>query len=455
MLVTWGFFILAFGVIFIFLVPPFQKADESTHFLRAAALHQGFFYCESKEGSNQFLVPEKYFLFIEHLDRDRIAAHYDEKFQPNKLKQVSESFRDRNNLSEWKGFCSLPFFAYILFCGSIILGEITGSLLVSFYLSRILAFIFFLGCVIYSYSVIKDSKLRLVVLSYSLLPMVVHQASSIGYDYLQLAIAPILFSLIVRMHTQDKVKMKSIVAFLIFMIIFLIAKPGYYFISFIFFLVPYKKISSSIPKYLVITFFYLSLCFLLGILVTLFYRNVGLFSGGNGINPLSQLKTLINYKFTFHLIRNTFNDYWDSYIRGFWGRFGWLDYGFSAYIYPLLSVSSMMTIYYTQKDKFFNDYIRIAIVSLITIVTTIGFIFLTTYLSWNQVGSSHIDGIQGRYFLVLVPTMCLFLGSIVRGFMTNKKFRYIFLWIILSLILIELILVVSNRYYDAFPLFFN
>jgi uncharacterized membrane protein len=447
LLVLWSIFIFLFSIIFIFLVPPFQKPDENAQFFRAAALQQGYLVCEKKEDVNQFLVPEKFFLFVEGAGTRRVAFNYNEKFQVNRLREINDSVKNRNQLVEWSGFCSLPFFAYIPFLASITFGEITGSLLVSFYLSRVIAFIFFVVCIIYSYSIIKNSKLRWVVLAYSLLPMVLHQASAVGYDYLQLALAPILFSLIVRMSLQKEVKLKEILKFLFFMVVFLIAKPGYYFVSLIFLLIPSQKISESKKKYLFTTFIYFLISFSCGILTAFFFRDVGLFDGSNGINPLIQIKTLLDLEFTYHLIRNTLNAYFDFYVRGFWGRFGWLDYDLPTYLYPLISFSCMVLVFYLQKDKIFKDYARIAIVSFGTIVTSIAFLFLTVYLTWNPVGNSHIVGIQGRYFLVLIPIIFLFLGSIVRGFVTNKKFRYILSILILSLILLELFLVVSDRYY--------
>ena len=61
------------------------------------------------------------------------------------------------------------------------------------------------------------------------------------------------------------------------------------------------------------------------------------------------------------------------------------------------------------KNKFSN---RQKIVLGIITVTVIGLIFCSLYVQWTQIESSEIQGIQGRYFIPIMPIMLLLLGDI-------------------------------------------
>jgi uncharacterized membrane protein len=50
---------------------------------------------------------------------------------------------------------------------------------------------------------------------------------------------------------------------------------------------------------------------------------------------------------------------------------------------------------------------------LIAALGCIELIFLVEYMTWTPVGATHIDGVQGRYFVPLLPLLTLLLGRIL------------------------------------------
>ena len=446
-LLSWISILCVFGLIFIFLVPPFQKPDENTHYFRAAALYNKEFTCQTSDSKDDFAIEKKYILFPEFLDTTRIAFKYDEKFNKNLIQAAEERVKDSNSVESFQGFCGLPFWGYIPYILTFFIGNTSGSLILGFYISRLLSFLFFLFCIVWSYKKLKKSKLRYFVVFYSLIPMVLHQVSAIGYDYLQLALAPVLFAYVFDFFTSSNVKKKDLILFFLVSVIFTIVKAGYYFLPFMFFLIPYRKISSSFKKYAFVSVTFIVAVFIVGLFTALFFRSVGSSaSHSSDVNPFLQLKNIMNITFLFKVLINTFKTHSLGIFKSFWGMFGWLDYSFPSYIYALLSSSMFLISFYVQKDKIFDSWFKLFYQSLLVLLLSVSFLLVSTYLLWSPVGANIINGIQGRYFLVLVPLGLVCLSSFLRGFLLSKKLRIGVVLVILSVLLFQTVRIILLRY---------
>ena len=248
-------FIFLFGLIWTFLVPPFQKADESTHYFRAVSVSRGEMTCSMGDVNNALEIPEKYFEFVENTGLGRMAYSYEEKTSINDILNASREV-DYNNkdIQAWGGFCSLSIIPYLLFAIPILIGNFADSFLLGFFLCRLLPFVFFFFSIIWSFRKIQYSRLRWVVILYALTPMVLHQASAIGYDYLNLSLIPILFALNMDFLVKKNIAISDILIFCSLLLIFILAKPGYYFVSLIYFLIPWRRITRDKLKYLIFSY---------------------------------------------------------------------------------------------------------------------------------------------------------------------------------------------------------
>ncbi len=444
--IFWIILLFIFGLVFIFLVPPFQKPDEIAHYYRAASLAQGEFTCNTSGDSSGFSLKEKYLVLPQIYETNRIAFHYEEKFDKDLLKNVDKSLDEKNGNVEFSNFCSLPFLPYIPFTISFWLSDLFNYVPLSFYLSRIIAFALFVVCILLSFNNLRKSKLEWVVVIYSLIPMVLHQASAIGYDYMNLALAPLIFSYVFKFLSEEEIKKKDMILFFIFSLLFVSVKAGYYFLPLIYFLIPYKRISKSKKKYLLITGVFLLSIVAIALFTTFASGYVSVASSTGNINAIEQLKNLFDIRFTLNLVRTTLNTNMVFYIKSFIGIFGWLDYTLSFYSYLLVFFVIFLSAFYLQKEKIFDNYLKLFISSSLIIVGGIVFLFASMYLTWNQVGATIISGIQGRYFLAYFPVMLIWLGSLIRGFNTNKTFRFLLLSSVVLLLLFDIVLVIVERY---------
>lgn len=438
--------IFILGIIFTFIIPPFQKPDESTHFLRAVALADGQFICTTnKDGELSFLIEEKYLSYMDTVGLNRIATKYNEKFHPDILFS-SEISNNNNSQIEWTNFCNLPSFSYIVQAIAILIGNIFNSITVSFYLGRFLCFLIFFICLIWSYRKISFSRWKWVIIAYGLIPMVTHQVSSFGYDWLHLTMIPIIFSLNIYIEEKDIVTKKNIISYIVSMLIFLLAKQGYYTFALLFFLIPMKKITRSKTKYTFLSLIYIILC----ILIVILYLKIGN-TGDNIIDSTisNKLDNIKNPYYLFIVIKNTLQTNLDFYISSFFGYFGWLDYNLPniiSTIYMIIFVLLGTKLSNTKLIKGLN-WKDISLIS-VSLLLSAGMIWGSMYLYWTKLGSIVIDGVQGRYLLSFTPYLLIIIAWITKQFRKRKLCKILIISIILLFILTEILYAIYKRYYD-------
>lgn len=440
--------ILVLGIIFTFAIPPFQKADEIAHFFRGVGLsNKGIVCAQDTEGNNSFNIQKKYLNYAEEVGGARIAFNYDEKFSFDEFKDA-----ERDSVSEeiipFHGFCSLPFLAYIPTAISVLIGDLFKLVSLSFYLSRLINFVIFFVALLWSYNRMKESRLRWILIAYGMIPMVTHQASAIGYDALQLAIAPVLFALNVSFIEEKKIKKKDLWTYFISMFLLLSAKGGYYFMALLYFLIPREKMTKDKKKYILYTCFFFLLCMIPLVLHTMSSNTSGLINYDRNTNPTEQLKYFIENPLLFlSLVRNTLENMY-FYIGSFIGHFGWLDYSISPVIHVLYILSWILVIGRIKRRESYDKLSIRTLILGISIFFTVASVFGALYLTWTPIGNPIIAGVQGRYFLILFPFLMLFAIYFSQLLESKKLLRIILLFLFTFYILFELSYVIYKRYYD-------
>ena len=69
---------LVFGLLFVFITPPFQSPDENSHFLKAYSVSKGKFFPEvqNKKLGNYF--PKEYLNYIK--EKEKFSTNFDKKY---------------------------------------------------------------------------------------------------------------------------------------------------------------------------------------------------------------------------------------------------------------------------------------------------------------------------------------------------------------------------------------
>jgi len=278
--------------------------------------------------------------------------------------------------------------------------------------------------------------------------MVLHQASAIGYDYLTLTLIPVIFALSIDFMQNRRVSKKRILTYCLLLILLSLAKPGYYFLSLLYFLIPSKRISKSKNKYLLFTLIFFATYIIANILMqNLFFSSLSeLNNTGLVIEKIKEPGVL------YDLINSTIKLNLDFYVESFIGMFGWLDYSFS----PLFKYLYIGVFYYLadyiSSEKIFEKYWKIIVLLSIMLLLSLGIIFGGFYLVNFRGDNSHVVGVQGRYFLVFLPFIFMLFGSVMRAFKESKIFRIITIGCIFLYILYQMLFSIYFRYYEDISL---
>jgi len=441
--------IIVLLVVFIFLIPPFQKPDEVSHFYRATALAKGEIVCQNdKNGQSYFQIPNVFFNFPDKMFAEQIRYQYNVKFSKSAFFAKEN---DNINNNKVKDICSFPFIGYIPISIGMIIGVLLNNPIVAFYLGRISAAAVFIICVLFSLKIIPK-KYKNIIYLYTLIPMVLHQVTEISYDVLPMSLVVVIFSLLLKILSSS-IRKKIIVIFLALIIILTLAKGGYSFFLLLYFLIPYKKIANRVFNYFIFTIIYFALAIFLNFIS--FKIVVALSSATALVNPALQTKFIMQNPLLFiSTLLHSFAFFGADYFNGFIGIFGWADYGFNFFIYVVYFAIFLFTTYFLiERNKpLINKKQLLLLISIIAAILLT--IFTSLYLVWSPVGSSLVQGVQGRYFLVLFP---FFIFAIVQfALIIGKKNFYILVVFIFSMFLtFNLVFNIYNRYYNYAYLYSN
>lgn len=261
-------FIIINSLIFIFMVPPFQKPDEITHFFRTVALSTGQLFCENNsQGEKVFKIPKNLLDLPQLLRADEIKYNYSKKF----FVRLSELQKYLNDINSSKKETSIGCSAYFIGFIPNSIGLIPAILfiknpLVIFYTGRIAGFLFFLILFYYSLKIIPR-PFHIVLYLYGIIPMVLHQVSSYSYDVFLLSMTLLVFTYFVKVYSDKKVTQKDFIIYNSSILLLVLSKPFSITFIFLHLLFPFHKIPSKKKKYILISLLF----FLISLLLSIFF----------------------------------------------------------------------------------------------------------------------------------------------------------------------------------------
>jgi uncharacterized membrane protein len=438
-----GFLLL----VFVFAVPPFQKPDEEVHFYRTLSLASGNLYCSKKTGNN-LVIEGKFVRMIDEIHRMNLPLHKNNKFNTylyNTAANTTAIQKDRNYNVDYQ--CSFPVVSYIpQTLGIIISSLLSLSAVQIFFAGRLsLVFVVFLWMLVLYKKCLKSLRPILLLLYFT--PVLLQQVTSYGYDAMNILSALSCFVLVVQY--SGNLFLLGITFLLV-----LITKPGGYEpLVLMLFLIPFQNFTSRKVTYIK------KLTILLTSVGSLYFatRLPALLSFGNGGQVLRpDISPLYNVLF---LIKNPLSIFtlllWTSVNRGLFylestvGILGWLEYsiGWSGYmIYGFFALCVIAVTRVPDKLVFTK---RQVIAVLLFLAAHYCYLLLLYFVIWNKPNAVIIDGIQGRYFLPLVPFGLYTVIQIKQHFLPRQMIpspHALLMLGVLSMTLVTIIAVFS-RYY--------
>lgn len=406
------------GILIVFLTPPIRSPDEGGHFVRAYEFAtQGFASIWNAELS----VPMRAFVAKDYTRwSDMVPSHSGRERQKYELKDFVENNQvNADNESD----ISVPLahpqaimfpLGYLPQASAIALANLFNApFLALLYSARLLNLVVCLIATICAIRIAPDYA-KTPLIAVNLLPMTVYLRSQISVDGLLLAATGFTLAVLLRLYEKYKDEnttgLFSLHILLAIGLFFIAATKSTYLIIFAFWLL--------IPKHNHRDWLAGIAAVLPAIILTLAWghflgqHDYAIHGGQAGLlDPTDKIALLQNdplevlARIIRSLWRNIFK--WSGQMIGI---FGWMDIElFVAWCFA--GIFWLAGLVWIQKCNA-NILPKLPSYALIAVFAAqVFFVLLTIFIIWADPASPYIGGIQGRYFLPLLPCLLIGLGQ--------------------------------------------
>ena len=415
----------------VFAVPPFFGYDESHHFYRAYQLSRFEYTPVAQQIDNNerygSSLPENVVDFGNASHDELVLAPRDPLGASNYMQSaimerlLTEKISKDNTFVAYEGALVYSPVGYTPTIMAIWLGELMninlGSILILARLLNVLAYI--LLCVLAIK--IVPNNFKLIIGAVAMIPMAVFQASSISVDGMVVGLSLVVVSAAARLlGSYSKVVLYIALSS---SVLLALTKPTYLPISMITPLVylycSYRPRSLDITNKLRILFKALALALIIFLPMLIWYIMTKEYTGYvknlligsptyDQIDPTRQISTIVAKPWivTLAFINSAIIDGKDTMMSLF-GRFTWDGIWLPLYavmaniIFILLVAPNYNAVTKISKDKLFWIFALGVSVAVILLV------YLSLYITFNEVGGFKINWVQGRYLLPILPLVIL------------------------------------------------
>lgn len=346
---------------------------------------------------------------VENNSYYQLANHFFEI--PDNTELVSVTYLDAGHV--------VPGIVYIPSAIGISIGRLLGlSALFTLSLGRIMNLIVFVLLIELSIRLIPYGKNMLAMVM--LLPISLQQASSTSYDAVINGVLILFIALCFNLAYTQQIQKSKLVLLAVLSIFIALTKGGVYLpLCLLIILVYCKNRKTEVrSRKISIKKIILALCIIGVLALALLVKYMPLFIQLLGDSSTQSLDPDAYYSFAFlirnppkllYLFWNTFIKLGSDHMRGLLGgMLGWLDFKIN-WIYLIILYDGLLLLSNTDADRYpgtGKDKLLLAFTSASSILL----IALSMIVSFTSNQLAYIDGLQGRYYLVLFPLL-LFLAT--------------------------------------------
>lgn len=440
---------LFFGIIYVFILPPFQSVDEAAHFYRGYEIISNKHNAQNINGKIGDYLPSslekttsEYTYLIKNIDA---KTNLNMLMNSSKIKLDSNKtkFIEFTNTALYSPICYLPQLP-----GMYIAQMLNLSPLIILYAGRLSNLFFFVAIVYLALKTMPFFKLPMMLLA--LMPMTLSVSSALTSDVVVIGLNFLWVALILKVLDSHKINSKDVVSFLLMSLMLSLSK--YYFLLIPLVLLLPKNTFKNFKQYIL---FIISVI-LIAIAGVIIWHNFTAnltFNMNQNANAALQLNFILIHPFAYLLIvLKTLLIKTPRIIITMIGVLGWQDTSldFLTYIlYPILICFSL--IIDELNFKFSNGQLCLLFVDVTIAVVSI---FTCMYLMWTCVSSGIILGLNGKYFIpIMMPILLLFKNKLNANIKNIAIINLIKILIFAAVILILLSsdLSILHRFYNITP----
>jgi len=396
---------IGIGLFYLLLMTPLSIPDEQHHYQSAHLLANYLSFQEDKNVSK-----------ISYFDYSYLQGHYNVSSAYQRLAEEGIK-QDKNDK-----YTNIPrpykigyFILYVpQALGVLIARFLNLNFFGVFYLGRFTNLIFYVMCVFCAIKSVNEFKLPLFIIG--LLPMSIHQAASFSYDAFINGISIVFIAYLIRILYESKeISKKDILALSITGILLAPAKLVYFpIVSLVFLVLPERYGWKKAKGYIIaVGIFIIGLAMLL-----LFFHDEIIKSTqqSNNLNWEGQHNYTISFimghpKQTIAIFLNTINTMGTMYYQSMIGRYlSGLSLGLPRWYIAAFLIILLGSVFYCKKISWSPKRLH-RILFLFVIFSVILLCMLSMFLFWTSDTRDIIQGVQGRYFIPLIPLGLLLLKN--------------------------------------------
>jgi uncharacterized membrane protein len=372
-----------FLIAYTFIAPPFQTPDEVGHFWRSYSVAIGTLNPEMTWRGPSAEVPGGVRKLVGAL---WVTPGTPEKVGMERLRSAHEVQLEREapRAVTFPAFYTpVPHAPQIVAC---FLGNSIGARpLYTFYFGRLCNAAVFLLLAFFAMR-----RLR-VAGAVALLPMALYLAASFSSDAMTLGVAMVLTSLVLAPSESE-----SIGKLLIASLILALCKPVYFLLPLVALVTIRKRLRFAVVLPIVLG---------VAISASVASRHYFAMRGDAPVDANAQMQNVLDAPFRFAgIAANDLREHGLDYLEQMVGVLGWVDVPLPA---PLVWLT-LLALILTAAPSTLSPLTRV--VALLIVIVTMGGIALSQYLVWTPPGATTVDGMQGRYWLPLLPMLLAAVG---------------------------------------------
>ncbi|MGO3518277.1 MAG: DUF2142 domain-containing protein [Acetobacter cibinongensis] len=256
------------------------------------------------------------------------------------------------------------------------------------------------------------------------LPMTIAVSASCSQDGILIGLVILATGILSRFDKLTDLRTRNWVLLSLLFAVLSVSKPTLLFLSLIpaAFIFNKKKLLAALP-------------FLLSVVSVVLWSQIGIkpvkvqFLAEQGASDSGQVHWILTHLTAIPaLAYNTLKDSGRGYVLQGIGVLGWLDTPLPPWFYLSILVIFPAIILVSVSPFLRKETLpQTKIVSAITIISTllcIGSVFLSLYIIWTVVGWPRVEGVQGRYFLPIIPLLALLFPQLQQGGHVVPAFFY-------------------------------
>lgn len=391
------------GVFYIIAMPTYRSHDELYHWYRAYEVSMGVMNEQIEDGALGTVMPEAVRDFMT-VKSNQIT--YDD-FKESINTRLDETDISRI-YSETQAVYS--FVSYIpQAIGIFVARHITSRAMLVAYAGRFVN----LACSLaFLYLAIKNIPFgKNIVLLMSYIPIALEGVASLSADALTISMSALYISYVLKLAFDNKVEsvgIKQLGLLTIMSIVVALCKIVYIPFVFLTMLIPKEKFKDRKKWIKIIA------VMLIAIIVNLLWLKKAsqYLAYFRDADSSYQVKNILSNPIRYvQIVLYTLNNDFTRYFAQMFGKdLGWGEFVNISYLIPMMLGGLAIWIFMTDKEAKpkLNRYSQLVIAFVV--LSIIALIFTSLYVQWTPVNRDEVWGIQGRYFIPLLPLIAILIG---------------------------------------------